>query len=227
MNPLDNIIWHALNTRHAKFALGSDIVKLFVPEVAPFSAFPDPGNDDYGALEKLIPQGQVTALFIREEYAPRGGWEVTGGGPLLQMVREVKGDAGLVPPSPDIETLGAQQSAEMIDLVTLAKPGPFNTRTHEMGDYYGLRAGGKLAAMSGERLKIPGFTEVSAVCTHPDHLGKGYAGMLMSRVIRGIEARGETPFLHSRADNDRAIALYERLGFRKRSAGHFVVLKKL
>lgn len=226
MNPLDNIIWHALNTRHAQFALGDDAVKKFMPEVAPFSAFPEPGNDDYGHLEKIIPHSDVTALFLREEFKPRKGWEVIVGGPLIQMVREVKGEAGLMPPSPAIETMGAAQSAEMIELVQIAKPGPFSSRTHEMGDYFGIHAGGRLVALSGERLKVPGYTEVSAVCTHPDHLGKGYAGTLMSRVIRGIEARGETPLLHSRADNDRAIALYERLGFRTRLSGYFIALKR-
>lgn len=226
MEALDNIIWHALNTRHAQFALGSDAVKKFMPEVAPFSAFPEPDNDDYDALAKLVPQDQVTALFLREDYKPRAGWEVIVGGPLIQMVREVRGDAGLMPPAEAIETLGPEQSEEMIELVKIAKPGPFSSRTHEMGDYFGLRENGKLVALSGERLKVPGFTEVSAVCTHPDYLGKGYAGTLMSRVIRGIEARGETALLHSRADNDRAIALYERLGFRTRLRGHFVAIKR-
>jgi ribosomal protein S18 acetylase RimI-like enzyme len=226
MNPLDNIIWHALNTRHAQFAQGDAQVKKFLPKVAPFSAFPEADNDDYSGLAKIIPHGGVTALFTREDYKPRQGWEAVAGGPLIQMVREVKGETGLMPPSSAIETLGAGQSAEMIELVQIAKPGPFSSRTHEMGDYFGLREGGKLVALSGDRLKVPGYTEVSAVCTHPDHLGKGYAGTLMSRVIRGIEARGETALLHSRADNDRAIALYERLGFRTRLNGYFIVLKR-
>ena len=80
----------------------------------------------------------------------------------------------------------------------------------------GIRCEGKLVAMAGERLKVPGHTEVSAVCTHPDHLGKGYAAMLMTEIMRGIWDRGEVPFLHVRGDNRRAIALYERLGFRIR-----------
>ena len=115
----------------------------------------------------------------------------------------------------------------MVELATLTKPGPFGTRTHELGCYVGIRDGEKLVAMAGERLKVPGFTEVSAVCTHPDHLGKGYAARLMTEVIRRIRERGERPFLHVRSDNARAIALYERLGFGKRWEGHFAVLRRI
>jgi predicted GNAT family acetyltransferase len=115
----------------------------------------------------------------------------------------------------------------MLDLTALTKPGPFGPRTHELGYYVGIRDGGKLVAMAGERLKVPGYTEISAVCTHPDHLGKGYAAALMSEIMRSIRARGEKPFLHVRGDNSRAIAIYERLGFHTRWQGHFAVLRKL
>jgi predicted GNAT family acetyltransferase len=122
--------------------------------------------------------------------------------------------------------LGAPDSPDMVALTALTKPGPFGTRTHELGAYIGIRFQGKLIAMAGERLKIPGYTEVSAVCTHPDHLGKGYARILMSEIMRRIRDRGETPFLHVRRDNSRAIALYERLGFQARKLGHFAVLRR-
>ena len=115
----------------------------------------------------------------------------------------------------------------MVALATLTKPGPFGRRTHELGTYLGIRCDGKLVAMAGERLKVPGYTEVSAVCTHPDHLGKGYARALMTEIMRGIRDVGDIPMLHVRADNARAIELYERLGFRTRFAGHFAVLRKV
>jgi predicted GNAT family acetyltransferase len=114
----------------------------------------------------------------------------------------------------------------MVELASLTKPGPFGTRTHELGTYLGVRVEGRLAAMAGERLKVPGFTEVSAVCAHPDHTGRGYAAVLMMEVMRGIRSRGETPFLHVREDNLRAIALYERLGFRTRTKPYLAVLRK-
>ena len=127
--------------------------------------------------------------------------------------------------SAEIDELGPRDSPEMVELTTLTKPGPFGSRTHELGYYVGIRQEGKLVAMAGERLKVPGYTEVSAVCTHPDYLGRGYAGALMTEVMQQIRERGETPFLHVRADNARAIALYERLGFRIRHRGYFAVLR--
>jgi predicted GNAT family acetyltransferase len=114
----------------------------------------------------------------------------------------------------------------MMALTALTKPGPFGNRTHELGTYLGIRREGKLIAMAGERLKIPGYTEVSAVCTHPEHTGHGYARILMAEVMERILGRGETPLLHVREDNVRAIELYQRLGFRLRVLLHFAVLRK-
>jgi predicted GNAT family acetyltransferase len=122
--------------------------------------------------------------------------------------------------------LSDADSPEMIELTALTKPGPFNTRTHELGTYLGIRRDQKLVAMAGERLKVPGHTEVSAVCTHPDHVGHGYARILMTEVMRRIRDRGETPFLHVREDNARAIELYRRLGFSRRVIVHLAVLRK-
>jgi predicted GNAT family acetyltransferase len=129
-------------------------------------------------------------------------------------------------PAVEIAELGLQDSPEMIELTSLTKPGPFGPRTHELGTYLGIRSEGKLVAMAGERLKVPGYTEVSAVCTHPDQTGRGYARILMTEIMGRILGRGETPILHSRGDNTRAIDLYKRLGFRERKSGHFAVLRK-
>ncbi len=222
MQPLDNIIWTALTTRQSHFAMGDDKVKRFAPEVAPFSGFEN-SVVDHDALAALLGNG-VTALFLNEPWQPRKGWEVLAGAPLIRMVCD-NGSPEAKESTTEIVKLGAENSAEMIGLTTLARPGPFTSRTHEMGDYFGIYQDGKLVALAGERMKVPGYTEVSAVCTHPDYTGRGYAAAVMMKVMQGIVARGETPFLHSRADNDRAVALYNRLGFKTQWAGHFVVLR--
>ncbi len=119
--------------------------------------------------------------------------------------------------------LGDADAAEMLALATLTSPGPFLARTHTMGRFQGIREGGRLAAMAGERLHCQGFTEISGVCTHPDFRGRGYAAKLMRAVGAGIAARGETPFLHVYPDNHTAIKMYEGLGFRPRRELRFCV----
>ena len=226
MHPLDNIIWQALSTRQTEFAQRSGNARRFVPEVGPLAAFVEPEERAYESMAELAgPQGAI-ALFLDAPYQSRAGWSVVAGAPLLQMLWRDnsldKIDAGEFA----IVELGATESAEMIALTALTKPGPFRPRTHELGRFFGIRDEGKLVAMAGERLKVPGYTEVSAVCTHPEHTGHGYAAALMSQVIRGILDRGEIPFLHVRGDNLRAIDLYKRLGFIERKSGFFVVLRR-
>ena len=181
----------------------------------------------------LVETGDTVGLFLDEPYESRAGWEFVVGAPLLQMIAD-DAIATPAPPEPkpeltlpELVELGKRDSAEMIELTALTKPGPFGTRTHELGTYRGIRSEGKLVAMTGERLKVPGHTEVSAVCTHPEHTGQGYAGILMAEVMKGIRDRGETPFLHVREDNVRAVEVYKRLGFRKRKLGHFAVLRRV
>jgi ribosomal protein S18 acetylase RimI-like enzyme len=236
-HPLDNVIWQALSSRQAGFAKGSGGALRFVPEVGPLAGFATPGTADFEALAALAGPGPV-AVFLDAPFERRSGWKVVDGGPLVQMVWQKdkapetieSGTFDRPAAAPEAEkasgaeVLGAADSGAMMELTRLTKPGPFSTRTHELGSFFGIWREGSLVAMAGERMKVLGHTEVSAVCTHPGHTGKGYAALLMRRVMRGILDRGETPFLHARADNTRAISLYERLGFRPRLAGHFVVL---
>jgi ribosomal protein S18 acetylase RimI-like enzyme len=228
MHPLDNIIWIALTTRQAEFAESCGQARRFMPEVTLLGGFRKPTPEGYESLAGLLGSQGTVALFLDEPYAPRAGWEFVVGAPLFQMV----GENGSVPSRPQVESepeiveLGIADSPEMIELTALTKPGPFGKRTHELGTYLGIRREGKLVAMSGERMKVPGWTEVSAVCTHPEHTGHGYARILMTEVVRRICSRGEVPFLHVREDNVRAIELYQRLGFSTRVRLHFAVLRK-
>jgi ribosomal protein S18 acetylase RimI-like enzyme len=228
MHPLDNVIWQALTTRQTTFAESHDQARRFVREVTSLAGFLEPSERGYASLSELIGAGGTAGLFLSDPYVPQPGWTLVAGTRLLQMVCETTADFARDPrhADPEILELGPADSPEMIELTTLTKPGPFGPRTHELGTYLGIRIAGKLAAMAGERLKVRGFTEVSAVCTHPDHTGHGYAATLMLEVMRGMRSRGETPFLHVREDNLRAIALYERLGFSVRTKPHLAVLRK-
>jgi ribosomal protein S18 acetylase RimI-like enzyme len=227
MHSLDNVIWQALTTRQSHFAKRYATARRFPQEVSPLCGFERPDHEGYASLSGLVSPASTVGIFLNDPYEPRSGWEYVVGAALQQMVSE---NGSLSLNSDDNQSkileLGTPDSPEMLELTALTKPGPFGTRTHELGYYVGIRDNGKLVAMAGERLKVPGYTEISAVCTHPDHLGKGYARVLMNEVMRTIRERGEKPFLHVRSDNSRAIALYERLGFYTRWKGYFAVLRK-
>jgi ribosomal protein S18 acetylase RimI-like enzyme len=248
MHPLDNVIWQALTTRQTHCAEICGEARWFLRDITLLSAFREPSDKGYDSLAELAGPGGTAALFLDEPYRARPGWELIAGPPLLQMVFE--NDS--LPASPaaansTIVELSQKDSPEMVELATLTKPGPFGTRTHELGTYLGIRCrvgdrvnertnervnervnkNDKLVAMAGERLKVPGHTEVSAVCTHPEYTGRGYAGTLMTEVMRRIIARRETPFLHTREDNLRAIELYQRLGFKTRLRSHLALLRRI
>jgi predicted GNAT family acetyltransferase len=229
MHPLDNVIWQALTTRQVELGEGKNSARRFLPEVSLLGAFAAPTTQQYDSLAALLKDGERVGLFLDDSPSAVKGWTVVSSVPLLEMVRENSNADSVVngPPHP-INRLGAGDVPEMISLTELTKPGPFGPRTHEMGEYWGIRdASGRLIAMAGERLKVPGYTEISAVCTHPDHLGRGYARALMSLLIAGIADRNETSFLHVREQNTRAIKLYESLGFRHRVTLQYAILQKI
>lgn len=231
MHTLDNVIWQALTTRQAEFAEVCGEARRFIPEVTSLTAFREPSVEGYRSLAGLMPPGGTALLSLAGRFESAPGWELVLTFPGLQMVCE-NGDAvdsadSAAPSSSPSAELGSRDSGGMVELATLTNPGPFGPRTHELGKYLGIRSEGKLIAMAGERLKVPGYTEVSAVCTHPEHTGKGYARILMLEIMRGIRDRNEIPFLHVRESNTRAVELYERLGFRTRMVVQFTVLRKI
>jgi ribosomal protein S18 acetylase RimI-like enzyme len=213
VHPLDNPIWTSLNTVHARFAQGAGPARRFLPAVSPLAGVTEPAPEAFDALAALAAPGDYVALFLEERVAPGPKWTVARDVGLMQMVHS---GSTLPAPSHDLLELGEKDAPEMLALARLTRPGPFDERTRELGTFLGVRVDGKLAAMTGERLKVPGFTEMSAVCVHPDHLGRGYARSLMCAIAAGIRARGETPFLHVLPENARAIGLYESLGFTRR-----------
>ena len=227
MHPLDNVIWQALSTRQSHFGRDHGGMKRFLPEVSVLAGFPSSTEQDYELLASVLQPGERIGLFLEHSLRQMPQFKQVISAPLLEMVCDNGRTSQSSYSAAEIVPLAAENVDEMLALTALTLPGPFGPRTHEMGDYFGIRNNGTLIAMSGERLKVPGYTEISAVCTHPEHLGKGYARALMSLIMERIVARGETAFLHVRADNARAIGLYESLGFRNRITLQYVVLEKL
>jgi predicted GNAT family acetyltransferase len=216
LHALDRPIWTALTTRQTEFAEGNAKHALrFAADVEPFVAAHDNDPDSIHALAKLIrPDEQVYMIQAGKHVLPYGV-KVDQAATLVQMVAESLNDPKLDAP---MEPLTDADAPEMLALATLTKPGPFKTQTHKLGSFWGIKQNGKLVAMAGERMKAPGYTELSGVCTHPDARGKGYAKALSAKVMRQILSRGDKPFLHAYDTNTEAIKLYEGLGFAIRAA---------
>lgn len=225
-SPLDNPVWHALGGPHGALALPERAgVRRYVPEIAVFAAVAQPERDDLSHLREAVAPGEIAGFGAAWPLPTPAGFVTVMGGEGLQMVAEEPSFSDDRPAA--IVPLGPPDVPDMLALVALTHPGPFNPRTIEMGRFIGAREGGRLVAMAGERMLLPGLREVSAVATHPDVRGRGLARMLVSEVAAGILARGETPFLHVWADNVAAIRLYETLGFVVRTTIHFNVLRRL
>ncbi len=205
--------------------------RRFPSEVTTLGAVNQPDPRAYESLARLMSGATRVGLFLEEVPQMPEGWIVEGSGPMLQMVLgDDEGPATSKRSANQLIELTAAESPEMMALAKLTKPGPFGRRTHELGTYLGVRDGsitrpGSLVAMAGERLRVPGYTEISAVCTHPNHSGRGYAAALMIELMRRIRERGEHPFLHVRADNARAVGLYRRLGFRERVRRYYAMVR--
>jgi len=225
---LDNPIWNSLTTSQSSFAVGSGMARAYLPEIGPLCGLAEESPAEYEDLYLHANPGAVQILFLNQSPVPRNGWTLIRGGQLTQMVYFAPGEGiGLEEfeqPS-GMRRLTAADVPAMIELAARTEPGPFRSRTHELGTFFGIFEGNRLLAMAGQRMRVPGFVEVSAVCTHPDARGRGYARTLMSAVMRLILSEGGTPFLHSFADNHSAIRVYNALGFVHRRAFHLEVLK--
>jgi ribosomal protein S18 acetylase RimI-like enzyme len=226
-HPLDSPAWSALTGPQAHLAEVNGQAARYLPEVSGFSALADDSDERAWAdLAQLAGPGAQVLLGGLVNLPP-AGWEIVFHGDGVQMVdTTVPADTAAASGADSAaELLGADDVPEMLDLVARTQPGPFAPRTIEMGTYLGIRRGGALVAMAGERVHPPGWTEISAVCTDPAYRGQGMAGRLVRAVAAGIRARGETPFLHASAANTNAIRLYEALGFTVRRQTIFLVAR--
>lgn len=220
-HPLDEVVWNALTSKQSRFALGGDRALRFQAAIAPFAAMADASPASFAALRTLIETEGPVSLVTPDEVPLPAGFSVIWRATLLQMVWQGKLDPtsawGHV-------RLAEGDVPEMVALTTATQPGPFGPRTIELGDYRGVRREGKLAAMAGERLRLEGYTEISAVCVDAAFRGQGHATGLVRLLIATIRARAETPFLQVLTSNHAAIALYRTLGFVDRREMHLTVL---
>ncbi len=224
---LDNPIWNALITGNAALAEGDDDVKLFPADVAPFVGLRVINPDNVARLYERVAADRVVAIVSPAPIEIHAEWKVVFPVEALQMVyapppsapQPAKNNPGLVP-------LEEKHIPSMLALTALTNPGPFYERTILFGSYTGIFDGNQLVAMAGFRMHPGDFIEVSAVCTRPDHLGRGYARTLIMHLVGVIRQKNCTPFLHVRADNTRAIEVYKQLGFTTRNEMSINFIKK-
>lgn len=211
-NVLEDPVWHALTGPHRVHALGSGKARLYPREMAPFSAIAETSVEAHADLAAALAPGIEARLFRPAvEVMPKGWVELTSF-PMLQMVAShpPDGDAS------EAVILSSADTPAMLDLVAETKPGPFGRLTPSMGRYVGVRQNGVLVAMAGERLRVTGHVELSAICVRAQARGQGFAMSLTRHLMRLTFEGGEVPFLHVRPDNAAAVALYRRLGFATR-----------
>jgi ribosomal protein S18 acetylase RimI-like enzyme len=222
-HPLDHVIWGALTSRNRNVAEGDHLALRYLAPVAPFAATIDVSTASFQSLLALLPEGDQIALFTLEEITPPSSFVVIERGNVDQMVLDrPPAQAGSVP----VVRLEARHVPEMLALVEATHPGPFGPRTIELGEYIGVRRQGMLVAMAGERMRLDGFTEISAVSVHPSCRGQGLAAELISTLARSIASRGDTSFLHVFNSNRPAIELYLKLGFALRQRLHLALLAR-
>jgi ribosomal protein S18 acetylase RimI-like enzyme len=219
---LDNPGYASLCGAHARFAQVRGRARRYADDVAPFLALPSPPSaQDWRDAAGLVAPGAFVAGRYGAAELP-DGWRAVRTFDLVQMIEERVTGVDCA----EAIALGAADVPEMLELVAETEPGPFLERTVELGDYLGIRRGGALVAMAGERFHVDGWTEISAVCTKPDHRGQGLAAGLMGALIAGIHGRSEHAFLHVMSTNTGAIRLYEALGFRVRQHATLTVVTR-
>lgn len=207
---LDNPIWGTLVTRHSDKALGASKAKRFSPQISPLGGVPDESDQSLADLSTLIAGLGGVAIAQDRQFACPDRAKMVHHFYVHQMHLT---DTSFAQIDPNLERLGAADADQMLALAIDAHPGPFALRTHELGEYWGIKIDGQLVAMAGERMKLPGLTEISGVATYEAHRGKGFAKQLCRHLIARILARGENAFLHVETTKPEVENFYHRLGF--------------
>jgi ribosomal protein S18 acetylase RimI-like enzyme len=222
-HPLDRPIWSALTTRQQALAEGGALARRYPVAITPFADMADISAEGFAALGALMSGSEVAVLFTPDPVTPPPDFKILLAETGEQMIGTPEASS-----LPGVEpiTLGADDVADMMALTDLTKPGPFSARAHELGTFLGIKIDGKLVAMAGERMKPANYTEMTAICVHPSHRGRGYGQVLLAEVSRQILAREEIPFLHVFSNNRSAVALYRRQGMENRRRLHVTVLQR-
>lgn len=208
---LNNIVWHALSGPQIRFSAGTATARRYAMGFSPIVGFADPQQPDFDALRPFCEAGEHFYCDGWSGAAPRD-WRIEEESTMFKMVWE-----GALPPAdeaPEAVPLGAAHAEQALALAALTRPGPFGPRTIELGEYFGIFEGERLVAMAGERMAAGPLREISGVCTHPGHQGRGCARRLVLKLVRRQLCRGETPFLHVMRGNAGAHGLYQRMGFK-------------
>jgi ribosomal protein S18 acetylase RimI-like enzyme len=222
---LDNPVWNALISGNKPLAEGSEQAKYFAGDVSPFVGFETFTPQAFDLLHALVPAERLLGVVSPVALAIPARWEVVQHMAVLQMVQERPPAVGTLE-EPLAIPLGPAHVPAMLALTKQTNPGPFFPNTIAFGHYEGIFKGKELVAMAGQRMNPTPYAEISAVCTHPDHLGRGYAGLLIQRQARRIISAAGIPFLHVKSDNTRAIKLYQHLGFVGRKEMSFYIIRK-
>jgi ribosomal protein S18 acetylase RimI-like enzyme len=212
LSELDNPFWSSLRSRHRAIALDAGPAARYPSEYAPFLGVAEADIDAAEALATLVAPGESVYLLGAAPRVPQG-WRLQAFRPLAQMIRDEPLDAV---DGPAVVALSDTHRADVLALTALVYPHYFRERTMQLGRYFGLYEDGRLAAMIGERLGTDTACEMSAICTHPDFNGRGYARRLTAMLTNDVLARGIVPFLHVSGENARAAQLYRRIGYRLR-----------
>lgn len=223
---LDNLAWSALITAQSAFAEGTQKARRYKAGILPFAGLAAATADAAEELDTLMAPGEM--FYLIGELPPLPArWQLELTLPCAQLLAPAD-LYGMPQPQETIFPLGETDKEEMYRLITSIQPGYYHPDTRQLGEYFGIRRKGQLIAMAGERLRFTdvgggkdatapaAYTELSAICTHPDYTGHGYAQQLIAWVCRRQTAKGITPFLHVALSNERALRLYIHLGFRHR-----------
>jgi ribosomal protein S18 acetylase RimI-like enzyme len=221
---LDNPVYHALLSGDKHLSFGNEKVKFFDETVSPFAGFEKGYDKGFAHLYDLLPSGRKILYAIPSLIPQPAGWVIQHDIKGLQLI--YKGNTEIKTEFTNVMPLTTIHIEQMVQLAKLTKPGPFGSGTINFGSYFGIFDNEKLVAMTGQRLHVENCTEISAVCTHPDYLGKGYAYTLLQHQLQLILQQNQQPFLHVREDNQRAITLYQRLGFTVSRPMNFYFMKR-